>query len=89
MQMEGCRDCGRGSMPRPHTHSREGSAEDERFGVHGISQGKEQFDVLSEMGEYEICVPKPRILVPWILRRYGRQEYGKDKRIHSQPTQTR
>ena len=42
-------------------------AQNERFGVHGIPERKERNDHLSKMGKYEICVPKPRILVQGIL----------------------
>ena len=45
-------------------------AQNERFGVYGISQRKKCIVDISEMGKYEICIPKPRILVQGILRRY-------------------
>ena len=39
----------------------------ERFGIYGISERKERFDNIPKMGEYEVCVPKPRILVQGVL----------------------
>ena len=45
-------------------------AQNERFGVYGISQRKKCIVDISEMGKHEICIPKPRILVQGILRRY-------------------
>ena len=58
-------------------------------GFMGYLKGKSSLMIFQKWGEYEICIPKPRILVPWILCRHGRQEHGKDKRVHSKPTQTR
>ena len=37
--------------------------QNERFGFHGISERKEQPDDIPAIWEYEVCVPKPRILV--------------------------
>ncbi len=35
----------------------------ERFGVYGVFEGKEQPHDISEIRGYEICIPKPRVLV--------------------------
>ena len=32
--------------------------------------------------EYEICIPKPRILVQGILRRYRGEKYKSNKDVH-------
>ena len=51
------------SVSRPYTYAGEHPAQNERFGFHGISQRKKCIVDISEMGKYEICIPKPRILV--------------------------
>ena len=45
-------------------------AQNERFGIYGISEKKECDDHISKMGKYEIRIPKPRILVQGILCGY-------------------
>ena len=50
--------------------------------VHGIPERQECNDDISKMGEYEICIPKPRILVYRILCGHSRQKYSGDKGIH-------
>ena len=52
-----------GSVPRPHTYSGQYPAQNERFGVYGISQRKKCIAYIPEIWEYEVRVPKPRILV--------------------------
>ena len=75
---------GRGrSMPGSYTYVSEYSAQNERFGIYGVSEWKKCLADFSEMGEHEIRVPKPRILVQGILRRYRGEEYEGDKGIHS------
>ena len=37
--------------------------QNERFGIHGISEREKCNDNISKMGKHEICIPKPRILV--------------------------
>ena len=37
---------------------------------------------IPEVGKYEICIPKPRILVQWILRRYRGEKYKSNKDVH-------
>ena len=53
---------------RYYTYSCINPAQNERFGIHGISERKKCNDNISKMGKYEICIPKPRILVQGILR---------------------
>ena len=76
-------------MSRPHTYVSEYTTKDERFGFYGILKREKQSTNISEMGEYEICVPKPRILVQGILCRYGRKEHESNKRIHREPVESR
>ena len=35
----------------------------ERFGICGVFEREEQHDDIPEIREYEVCIPKPRILV--------------------------
>ena len=53
-------------MSRPHTYVGEYPAQNERFGIYGVSEREKCAVNLSKMGEYEVCIPKPRILVQWI-----------------------
>ena len=55
-------------MPRPHPHAGKYPAQNERCGIHGVSEGEEQSDDHPKMGKHEICIPEPRILVQGILR---------------------
>ena len=55
-------------MPRSYTHTGQYPAQNERFGVYGIFERKERDVDISEMGKYEVRLPKPRILVQGILR---------------------
>ena len=52
-----------GSMSGSHTYASEHPAQNEHFGIYGISKRKKCIVDISEMGKYEICVPKLRILV--------------------------
>ena len=61
--MEGGGDSRGRSMPGSYTYVSEYPAQNERFGIYGVFEGKECIADFSEMGEHEICVPKPRILV--------------------------
>ena len=86
--MERCGvDRGR-DMSRPYPHVGEYPAQNERCGVHGVPEREEQSDDLPKMGEHEICIPQPRILVQGILRRHGGEEYRCDQRVHRKPTET-
>lgn len=61
----------RGSVPGSCTYTGIDPAQNERFGIQGIFERKERDDHISKMGEYEIRIPKPRILVQGILCGYG------------------
>ena len=50
-------------MSRPYAYAGTHPAQNERFGIYGISQRKECITHFSKVGEYEVCIPKPRILV--------------------------
>ncbi len=63
MPMERSRNNRGRSMPRPYTYACQYPAQNERFGIHGISQRKKCIANIPEMGKHEICIPKPRILV--------------------------
>ena len=66
-----------------HTYTCINTTQNERFGIYGVFERKKQFNNISKVWEYEICIPKPRILVQGILCRYSRKEYESDKRIYS------
>ena len=51
------------NMPGSYPYIGKHPAQNERFGIHGIFEGEECIAHFPEMGEHEICVPKPRILV--------------------------
>ena len=68
-----------GSCP----HAGKYPAQNEHFGIYGISERKERDDHISKMGKHEILIPKPRILVQGILCGYGREECESDTRICS------
>ena len=57
-------------MSGSHTYSCIAATQNERFGIYGVSERKECNNHISEMGKYEICIPKSRILVQRILRRH-------------------
>ena len=51
----------------------------------GYLKGKSATIIFQKWGEYEIRIPKPRILVQGILCGYGREECESDTRICSKP----
>ena len=69
-------------MPGSHTFVVEYSAQNERFGFHGILEREKQSDDISEVWEHEVRIPKSRILVQRVLRGYSRKEYCCNKNIH-------
>ena len=69
-------------MSGPHTYVGEHPAQNERFGVYGITEREECVADIPEVGEYKIRVPKPRILVQGILRGHRGEEHESDKRIY-------
>ena len=52
-----------GGMSGSYTYDGSNPAQNERFGIHGIFEREKFADDIPEMGQYEICIPKPRILV--------------------------
>ena len=76
-------------MPRPYTYVGKHPAQNERFGIYGLSQRKKRTFDFSKVGESKICIPKPRVLVQGILRRYRGEEHESDKGVHSRPIKAR
>ena len=76
-------------MSGSYTYSGEYPAQNERFGIYGIFEREKCIADISEMGEHEICIPKPRVLVQGILRRYRGEEHKSDKRIHRSAVEKR
>ena len=76
--MKGSRNHRRRSV-RPHTYAAE------HIGISGISQREKQIHNISKVWEYEICIPRPGILVERILwltqREKIQQQYDGTKRI--------
>ena len=50
-------------MPRSYPYVGEHTAKDERVRIHGIFEREEQPDDLPKMGQHEIQIPEPAILV--------------------------
>lgn len=78
---------GRG-VSRPHTSVGSDTTQTFGFGVYWVFERKEQFNDISEIWEYEICVPKPRVLVQRILCRYSGEEYRSNQGVHSEPIES-
>lgn len=72
---------GRG-MPRPRAHADFGAPEILGFRDNGVPEGQIVPDDIPEVGQREIQVPEPGILVPGVLRRHGGQEREEDRGIH-------
>lgn len=86
--MEGGRYNRRRNMPRPYSFIIEYTTKNECIRVYGILEGKEQSNDISKIWEYEICIPKPRVLVQRILCRYSRKKYNSDKELYRKSTKT-
>ena len=82
VRMERGRNHRRGGMPGSHTYVGEYTTQNERFGIYGIFEREELLDDISKMGEHEVRIPKPRILVQRILRRYRGEEHESDKGVY-------
>ena len=76
-------------MSGSYTYAGEYPAQNERFGIYGIFEREKRIADISEMGEHEICIPKPRVLVQGILRRHRGEEHKGDKRIHRSTVEER
>ena len=63
MPMERSRNNRGRSMPGSHTYAGIDPAQNERFGIYGIFERKKCVIDISEVGKYEVCVPKSRVLV--------------------------
>ena len=50
-------------MSGSHTFAGKHPAQNERFGLYGVFEREKCVNDISKVGEYEVCVPKPRILV--------------------------
>ena len=63
VSVERSRNSRRRSVSRPHTYISEHPSQNERFGIYGIFKREKCVVDISKMGEYEVCIPKSRILV--------------------------
>ena len=89
MRVEGNRHPRGRGLPRPRAHADFDPAQILGFRDHGIPQGEIVFDDLPKVGEREIQIPEPRILVPGVLRRHGWEKHEEDRGIHSKSAQGR
>ena len=79
MSVERGRNNRGGSMSGSHTYVGKHPAQNERFGIYGVSEGKECTIDFSEVGKHEVCIPNSRILVQGILRRYRGEKHKGNK----------
>ena len=61
MPMERNRNIGRRNLSGPYTYACNYTAQNERCGIYGIFERQKCNNNFSEMGEYEVCIPQPRI----------------------------
>ena len=55
----------------------------------GFLKGKSNLMIDEKRGEHEVQISEPRILVSRVLRRYRREKYEKDTRVHSKAVERR
>ena len=87
--MEGDNHPRGGGVPRPRAHADFGAAQILGFRDNGVPEGEIVFDDLPEVGQREVQVPEPRILVQGLLRGHGRQEREEDRGVHPKSAQGR
>ena len=63
MSVERSRDNRGRSVPGLHTYVGKHPAQNERLGIHGVSERENCVANISKMGKYEICIPKTRVWV--------------------------
>ena len=77
----------RGGLPtNKHTHVCKDTIENVCFGVSWIFELQKQCNNIPKIREFEIQVPKWSVMMLKESSWHSRQEYEKDKRIHSEPT---
>ena len=86
MPVEGGRNHRGRSMPGPHSSTTQHTTKDQRIRIYGVSIREEQFNDIPKVREHEICISKPGVLVPWLLRRHGREEHGSNQGIYPKST---
>lgn len=69
-------------MPRPCAYALGDPAQSKRIQFHGVSQREEQSNDLRKVPGIEIQVSEQGVLVPWVLRRHGREKCKKDRGVH-------
>ena len=75
--MEEGEDPRSGGMPRPCAYALGDTAQSKRIQFHGVSQREEQSNDLRKVPGIEIQVSEQGVLVPWVLRRHGRENAKK------------
>ena len=66
MRMERSKDNRVRGVPGSHTYVGKHPAQNERFGLYGVFERKKCIADIPEVGKYEVCVPKQRILVYYV-----------------------
>ena len=87
--MEGDHHPRGGGVPGPRAHADFGAAQILGLRDPGLPEGEVLPDDLPEMGQREVQVPEPRILVQGVLRGHGRQEREEDRGVHPKSAQGR
>ena len=77
----------RGGMSGPHTYAGKHTTKIQCIRIHGVLEREKQSDDIPEVGQHEICVPKPRILVQGILCGHSGEEHSGDKELHIESNQ--
>lgn len=72
-------------LRRSYPYAYGNPAQNERIRLYGISERETRSDALRAVWRSEIQIQEQGILVPGILRRYGREEHGEDTGIHKAP----
>ena len=80
--MEEGEDPRSGGKPCPCAYALGDTAQSKRIQFHGVSQREEQSNDLRKVPGIEIQVSEQGVLVPWVLRRHGREKCKKDRGVH-------
>ena len=75
-------------MPGSYPHVGKYPSQNERFGIYGLPERKEQSDDIPTIWKYEVDVQKQLILVYDMLYRYGKKKKKRNPTVHCQPVRT-
>jgi len=80
--MERSERAGSGSLSRSYSYAGGNTAENQRIGLHGVSEREKQFADIRSVEQHQIQVQESRILVQRVLCGYSWEKYKKDKGIY-------